>query len=553
MTLAANTLPLRGPVARPGTLTGVGALIRHIVRRDRVRMTVWALSIAAFIAYFAVALTTVFDAAALAARAAVMRTPSGIVMGGPGYGLDDYTAPVAIANEGITWIVLALAIMSIAHVVRHTRAEEESARAELIRAAPVGRHAAAVAALVTLAAHLIVIAALGAAALVALGDEVPVPDAVALMLGSAVSALVFGAVALVTAQISEHARAASGLALAVFGVFFVIRAAGDLQETGGSPLSWFSPIAWAQQTRPFVDLRWWPIALGLAATALLLALAAVIASRRDVGAGLLPARRGRAAASRALSSPFALAWRQQRAALAWTAAGLGLLWFGAGTMMSTLDDMMSELVASNAAFGAMFGEDPTAFTASFLGVMALFAGICAAAYAIGAGLRPGGEEASGRLELVAASAVSRAGWFAAQLAVAALGALAVIAVSIGALWAGVVVVGIEDPGVADFARVLAFTAPAVLVFLAATATLYAWVPRAAGAAWAVLAVAFAIGMFGPLFELPDAVLRLSPFHGVSGAFLDDADIVPPIVLAAITAALFALALVGFHRREVRTG
>ena len=54
-----------------------------------------------------------------------------------------------MANEGITWVVLALAI-TILHVVRHTRAEEESGRSELLRAAIVGRHGSAMAALITL-------------------------------------------------------------------------------------------------------------------------------------------------------------------------------------------------------------------------------------------------------------------------------------------------------------------------------------------------------------------------------------------------------------------
>ncbi|WP_133056634.1 hypothetical protein, partial [Mycolicibacterium moriokaense] len=40
-----------------------------------------------------------------------------------------------------------------------------------------------------------------------------------------------------------------------------------------SALSWFSPIAWAQQMRPFVDLRWWPLALLVVVAIGLMALA----------------------------------------------------------------------------------------------------------------------------------------------------------------------------------------------------------------------------------------------------------------------------------------
>lgn len=553
MTLVANPLPVRGPEVRRGALTGTWLLVRHIVRRDRVRTLVWTASITGFVAYFAVALSTVFDDEALAARAAVMRTPTGIVMGGPGYGLDDYRPTVAIANEGILWIVLALAIMSIVHVVRHTRAEEENERAELVRASVVGRHAPAVAALATLTGLLAVIALLAAGTLVALTEGEPAADAFALMFGSAGSALVFGAIAAVTAQVTAHARSATGLAIAAFGVFFVIRVAGDLQEIGGSALSWASPIAWAQQMRPYVELRWWPVGLAVAASAAFLVLAAALASRRDVGAALMPSRAGRSSARRWLASPFALAWRQQRVGLIWTTIGLGLLWYGTGTMMSTLDDMVSDLTDTNPALAALFGTDASAFTESFLDVMMLFVGLCAAGYAVVVGQRPAAEETSGRLEIVTSAPVSRTGWLGAQLLVSTLGVAILLLVSIAALWAGVVSVGIEDPSFADFARVFAFHLPAVLVYLVAGTALFAWAPRAIGAAWALLAFTFVVGMFGAIFDLPDWVLGISPFHWTDGAFASDAEWAPVVILAGIVVAVAALALVGFRRRDVRTG
>ena len=46
-------------------------------------------------------------------------------------------------------------------------------------------------------------------------------------------------------------------------------------------LSWFSPIAWAQQMRAFVAMRWWPLALLLALAAALIGAAAVLESRRQ--------------------------------------------------------------------------------------------------------------------------------------------------------------------------------------------------------------------------------------------------------------------------------
>lgn len=544
----------RRPARSGGTaLTGTWALVRFVLRLDRVRLAVWTGSVVLFYAYFTFALDTVFaDPEARQGRAAVMRTPAGIVMGGPGYGLDDYTTGVAIANEGIVWMVLALSAMSILHVVRHTRAEEESGRAELVRAAAVGRHAPSTAAFITLVTAHVVIAVLGALAMLAVGTDMAAVDSFAVTIGSGLSALVFGGVAVVVCQVVEHGRAGIGLSLAVFGVAFVIRAAGDMRELGGSTLSWFSPIAWAQQMRPFVDLRWWPALLCVAAVGLLLWLGAVLASRRDFDGGLVATRAGRAEARPSLRSPFALAWRQQRGALLWSCLGLGLMWFATGTLMPQIGTMIGDLVAENPAAQRIFGDDPSVLGVSFLGVMLMFAAVCCAAYAVAAGARAKVEEADGRTEVVLALPVSRARWLGAQSAVAAGGTVVLLAVSVYALWLGGISVGWEDQTVEQYTEAFVTYLPAVLVFLGLVTALFAWAPRVTGVAWALVAYTFVAGMFGDLFELPDWVLGLSPFHWVPAPFVEDVAagaLLGPWVTVAV---LFVLGFVGFRRRDVAT-
>src|SRR5690606_16842505 len=154
-------------------------------------------------------------------------------------------------------------------------------------------------------------------ALVMVGGGLEAADSVALGAATALLGTVFAAVGVVVAQVTEHARGAVGLGVAVLGVTYLARAFGDMQQQHGSWLSWTSPIGWAQQMRAFVDLRWWPLGLHVALVVALLAVGVGLASRRDVGAGLVAPRAGRAVAAPSLRSPFALAWRQQRTALAW--------------------------------------------------------------------------------------------------------------------------------------------------------------------------------------------------------------------------------------------
>ncbi|MGI5188452.1 ABC transporter permease [Promicromonospora sp. CA-289599] len=535
------------------TLTGTGRLVRFMLRRDRVRLSVWTLSVVAFYAYFAVALDAM-GPQALAARALVMETPAGIVMGGPGYGIEDYTVGVAIANEGITWVVLALGIMSVLHVVRHTRAEEESGRSELVRAAPVGRHAPAVAAIITLFVVNAIIAVASALALYgASGESMPLADSFGLTVGSGLAAMVFGAVAVVACQVSEHSRGATGIGLAAYGLALVLRSAGDIQERHGSLLSWFSPIGWAQQMRAFVDLRWWPAALSVVAIVLLLALAASLASRRDFGGGLVATRGGRPQARAGLRSPVALVWRQQRSAFAWTALGMGLMWYASGTLLPEILEMGVSGAADNEMFQAVFGgSDPSVFRDGFLGAMMLFAALACAAYAIVMAGRARAEEVAGRAEVVLALSVSRTRWLGAHLAVVGLSTVALVAVSVYAMWAGAVQVGMDEPGLAAYTDVFWTYSVALLVFLGLSAALYAWVPRLTSAAWLLLVYTFVVGMFGAIFDLPEGAEAISPFYWLPAGFGAAPEAANMVGLAAVTAALLALAFVGFRQRDLQS-
>ena len=79
--------------------------------------------------------------------------------------------------------------------------------------------------------------------------------------------------------------------MATLAVAALVRGIGDVINNSGSALSWFSPIAWAQQMRAFVDLRWRPFAMLVALTIALMALAAWLESRRQYDDGVIPLHR----------------------------------------------------------------------------------------------------------------------------------------------------------------------------------------------------------------------------------------------------------------------
>ena len=198
-------------------------------------------------------------------------------------------------------------IMSLLLVVRHTRAEEESNRLELLGSGVVGRYAPLTAGLLTALMANLALAVLVALSLIGMGQAAA--GSIALGLGYAACGTVFGAAAAVSAQLTESARAANGITSALLGAAYLLRAVGD--SAGPGWLSWLSPIGWAQQVRAFAGERWWVLVLALGVAGTLGALGYRLAGRRDLGEGVLPARPGPARGAGWLRSPFALAWRLQ--------------------------------------------------------------------------------------------------------------------------------------------------------------------------------------------------------------------------------------------------
>ena len=526
-------------------LTGTRRLVRFGLRRDRVRIPAWALGVAGLVGYMGLAIPLAYpDAAARQTRADIMRDPSGALLTGPGYGLDDYTFGAMVANELLGMIAVATALMSIFLVVRHTRAEEETGRAELVRAGAVGRYAPLTAALVlAVVANLVVAVAL---TLALVGNDLAVVDSVALALGAATVGLVFTGVAAVTAQLGDHGRSASGAAGAVLGLVYVLRGVGDAQQLGGSPLSWASPIGWVQQTRAFVDLRWWPLLLGLVLAVLLTGVAYLLVVRRDVGAGLIASRPGRATATGALVRPVGLALRMERGSLLGWAVGLVAFAGLTGSMGQGIVDSFLEQPELAEVFGTAGAQDMLEATlAAFLGFFAM----AVAVYAVISVNHLRRDEEEGRTGAVLACGVGRRRWLGASLAVTTLGSALLLLASGLALGLGAGLSTGRAGMVGAFGAAALAYLPLVLCFAGLAAVAYA-VRTGTWWVWLLLVASILVGLYGPILNLPDVVLDAAPFGLVPALPYEALDVLPLAVQAGVAVGLVALAAQAFRRRDL---
>jgi ABC-2 type transport system permease protein len=91
--------------------------------------------------------------------------------------------------------------------------------------------------------------------------------------------------------------------------------------------------------------------------------------------------------------------------------------------------------------------------------------------------------------------------------------------------------------------------PAVWVLGALAAGLFGLAPRALNIAWAALGACLLLWFLGPLLDLPNWVLDLSPYEHVPAIPAVSFDAGPLLALTAVAAALTAVGLAAFRHRD----
>ena len=526
---------------------GAGRLLRLALREDRLRIALWTLGLTGTALFTVPSVVSAYGGTeGMQARAEVAANPAAVLINGPTFaGGDEITLGSVIASELGMMTFLAVAVMSILLVTRHTRAEEDSGRSDLVRSLANGRFAPAAAALGSMAvANLAVAVGLFASLQ---GHGLPAVDLVAFCGSVLAAGLVFGALATVTAQVADHARAASGLALTILGASYVLRGIGDVRDpVDGTALSRVSPLAWLQQMRPWIDLRGWPMVLTLGAAALLVALASMLGARRDLGAGLVPSRPGRRHGARWLASPVGLAWHElQGDVVAW-ASGLGAFAVLFGAMTSTMVDALADVPM----ISDWMALDPDAVTDTLLAAMVSYFSLGTAAFAVTATLHLRHEEQAGTAAVAVVDGPGRLRWLGSWLLVVCASALAVQVAGGAGLGVGVALDGGGWSAPLDLARDALVSYPAVLVFVGLVLALFGLLPRLVLLAWAAFSWALFASIFGALLDLPEWAMNLSPIEASPRVPYEDVSAAPLLVLTGIAVALGAAGVLGFRRRDL---
>lgn len=396
-----------------GALTGARPLLHVAARQDRKNIAPWIVLISVLSASSVLVYDWVFPDARSQQilQLNITANPAmALIFGKP---IDLTTADGFNAWRAGALAAFFAGLMAIFIVVRNSRAEEDSGRAELVAASVVGRAARSAVAVAVAFIAAILLGVVSAVVTIAFGGAVA--DSIMLSATFTASAMLFAGVGIIAAQLGSDARSASTLAVTVLAALFVVR--GYIDSSGAPDwATWLTPFGWLAETRPAVDNIWWPLLLVVGVALVLVAVGLALHARRDFGMGLVPPRPGPARAG-TVGNVWGLALRLHRPTMVAWMLGFVVLGVLLGFLANTLTDVIAEnpSIGQVLASGAVSEDD---LVGEFLLTMLRILGIYAAVHGVQVVMRLYAEEAEDRADPILGGAVSRAKHLASHAVIA---------------------------------------------------------------------------------------------------------------------------------------
>lgn len=526
---------------------GMGENVWLIIRRDRLRLSIWVLALVLLTVIIAFAYTQLVPTEEeRMVMAETMSNPAVIAMFGPGYGLDHYNYGAIMAHQMLLFTALLVAIMSILLVARHTRGDEENGRIEMIRSFPVGRLANLSAIILVFAMVNVLIFVLTGLGLFSTGIESI--DLQGSMLYGAVlgvTGLFFTVITALFAQLAESSRGTLGVSFAFLGLMYLIRGIGDV---GNGVLSWFSPLGWVLRSEVFVSNIWWPVLLTLGGAVAITYFAFYLHSMRDLEAGLIPARPGRKNASVFLQGPLGLAVKLQRTAILGWMFAMFILGVSYG---SVLGDLETYLEAMELIQTMLMDVEGFSMTEQFLPMLMSVMSMLGTIPALLMIMKVHGEEIKSRSEHLLARSVSRFRLLGSYLFVSILLGLLVHFLAAFGLWSAGTAVLDEPISFLNILKAMMVYVPAMMTLIGIAVLFLGFLPGKIVLAWIYLGFSFFVVYLGGIMQLPQWLMHLSPFGHIPKYPVEEITVSVMVILLLLSLLLMAGGFWGYKQRDIQ--
>lgn len=522
---------------------------KFLIRRERKRMLLWIIISLGFCAMsLGNILASYPDQKSLDDIFVTMQMPMiKLLFGNFRYELPNTEIYEFVAETFMILIVIVV-LMNIFLAVRFSRKQEENGTTELVLTSAAGRFSPLVAAYIAMSINNIIVG-LGSFLIVAAsgfkGGTAKGHLIFALLIF--VIGFLFQNIALLASQIASDSSSATMLSFIVFGGCFVIRMYLDMERPDAQI---FSPLSWGGAGQPYGDNNWMPIITGVGVSLLLTVLAFLCVKLRDVGAGILPATKGRAAASRLLRGPITLRVKtDKKVIIIWTVT---MIIFG--IMFGTLLDSIGDL-AENPLFakilGAGGGQLETVLIKSLAALLAVMFAVTSVLPGIGISYQMKKDQFSGSLELFYPSGISRDRIFLSYQLVGLIVTIFLSFVSIMSIWFGGKI--FEVPNIEGSLYIKSFLnlVPYVSFIFSFAPFLYVFLQKFTGVLYAYIGFSFFTLIIGDMFDLPEWLNKIAIFGLLKKVPSEEIDWGMWWALTVIALLIFIVSFIGYRRKDIR--
>jgi len=526
-------------------------LFSQYVKRDWKKMIVWIIGLGLFSGGFVPAFEEIGKGQGLIGMFETMQNPAMVAMVGPTAvtTATEYTIGAMYANEMLLFCCLFAMIVSILHVISHTRKEEELGLTELVRSFRVGRQANSLAVMIET-----VIINLGLSLCTSIlmiffnVTSITVEGSLLFGLSIGMAGMIAATIALVFAQIMPTSSGATGASLGMVGLLYIIRATTDVSNIN---LSMVNPMGWTYLTYPFTENNWLPLIFGLLFSCIVIVFAFVLEEKRDMGAGYLPEKEGRATAKKSLLSvPGLFVKINKGVIISWLVAFVIM-----GAAYGAIYGDMQTFLESNELMKQMFTLTGVSIEVSFTATIMMVLIELVTILPIAVVNKLFNEEVRLHLSQLYSTKVTRGQFYWVTIVLAVIVGVVGIVFAAGGL--GATAISVMSKGanmnIADFLVAGLNYLPSVLFFIGLAALALGWIPKLGKVVYAYLGYSFVLNYFGGILDLPDWFSKTAiqswiprmPIEGFDGTIF--------IVMTLLSISLMLIGYLGYKKRDMLEG
>ncbi len=526
---------------------GTLILTKSNLKRDAFRLSIWIISLTLISFALIAAYSTMMSDDTLKEMIIMRATNPAIRMldsPSPGYSLGGF-----YTSRGSVLITILIIAMTIQTIIKHTRDNEESGVSELISSTMVGRYAPLLSAVIISVLTNIFVVIITTVALYSHDLDLLYSFYTGISFG--LMGLFMTGVMAIAVQISQTTSGASKFGWLTTLFFFTISAIGNLLgkfdpntfKVESHNITFLSPFGWYQQMYVFHENNMYLIIPFIISFIVLLIIGFKLINKRDIGSGLIPAKKGRKDAKKSLLSPLGLF--RNLGKKSYTTWFITIVLFG--LLFGFVSDEFEEGLSSIEGLEYIFGSVNS--TEYFLALIISIVIIPLLIFYVQSLLRIRKEEVDNTIENILASGVTRRKLLITKIVESTLNLYIILLFLVIGIYVG----GLTkvDIGISVILQSAFMNSIPILLVGSIVILAFGILPKYVTLiTYGVTIISVGLGpVFGPMFNLGENILKISPFTHIPTP-LDDFNIMPFIIMSILIVVMTFFGFKGFENRNL---